>query len=276
MCARKITRYERVKEMDKPATGNWFSGLPLKDQVAIITGGGTGIGRATGLTLSSAGAKVVIAGRRKEKLLGVCEEIKANGGECLAVRADVTLQEDIDNLISETLKAFGTINILVNNAGMALPRINTLDVTREDWQRLFDLNMTATFFVSQAAARVMAKNGGGRIVNVTSQRGINALPNIVPYCTSKGAIMSMTRALAVDLAPYNINVNAIAPGYVMTDMVSGLLSDKDRLQFVIDRTPLKKMGTQEEMAAAILYFCIPQSSYTTGHTLILDGGWSCY
>lgn len=261
--------------MSNQTTGNWLTGKPLEGKVAIVTGGGTGIGRATALTLASAGAKVVVAGRRKEKLLEVCEEIKANGGEGLAVRADVTVQEDIDNLVAETCKAFGTIDILVNNAGMALPRISTLDVTREDWNKLFDLNMTATFFVSQAVARVMAKNGGGRIVNVTSQRGINALPQIVPYCTSKGAIMSMTRALAIDLAPFNINVNAIAPGYVMTDMVAGLLSDKERLQSVLDRTPLKKLGTQEEMAAAILYFCIPQSSYTTGHILILDGGWSC-
>ncbi len=261
--------------MGKEATGNWFGGLPLKGQVAIITGGGSGIGRATALTFAAAGAKVVVAARRKEKLLEVCDEIKANGGEGLAFRTDVTVQEDIDNLVSATCEAFGGIDILVNNSGMALPRANTLNVTREDWEKLFALNMTSAFFVSQAAARVMARNGGGRIVNVTSQRGINALPEIVPYCTSKGAIMSMTKALAIDLAPFNINVNAIAPGYVMTDMVAGLLADKERLQSVLDRTPLKKMGTQEEMAAAILYFCIPQSSYTTGHTLILDGGWSC-
>lgn len=261
--------------MGKEVTGNWFGGLPLKGQVAIITGGGSGIGRATALALAAAGAKVVVAGRRKEKLLEVCDEIKANGGEGLAVRTDVTVPEDIDNLVAATCEAFGKVDILVNNSGMALPRASTLNVTREDWEKLFALNMTATFFVTQAAARVMARNGGGRIVNVTSQRGINALPEIVPYCTSKGAIMSMTKALAIDLAPFNINVNAIAPGYVMTDMVAGLLADKERLQSVLDRTPLKKMGTQEEMAAAILYFCIPQSSYTTGHTLILDGGWSC-
>jgi len=148
-----------VKEVGKEATGNWFGGLPLKDQVAIITGGGSGIGRTTALTLAAAGAKVVVAARRKEKLLEVCEEIKANGGVGLAVRTDVTVQEDIDNLVSATCEAFGKIDILVNNSGMALPRTSTLNVTREDWEKLFALNMTAAFFVTQAVARVMARNG---------------------------------------------------------------------------------------------------------------------
>ena len=257
-------------------TGNWFGELPLKGQVAVITGGGTGIGRACAETLAAAGAKVVVAARRIEPLEEVVAAVKANGGEALAVSTDVTIQADIDKLVAETVKAFGRIDILVNNSGMAIPRAHTFDVTREDWERIMALNMTANFFVAQACSREMAKVGGGRIVNMTSQRGINALPGIVPYCTSKGAIMSMTRALAVDLAPQNITVNAVAPGYVMTDMVAGLLADKERLQGVLDRTPLKKMGTADEMAAAVLYFVQPAATYTTGQTLVLDGGWSVY
>ncbi|SDE56068.1 SDR family NAD(P)-dependent oxidoreductase [Sporomusa acidovorans] len=260
--------------MDNPSKGNWVNTVPLKGQVAVVTGGGTGIGRGIAETFAAAGAKVVVAGRREEKLAEVCEAIKATGGEALGVRTDVTVQADIDNLMEQACKMFGTVNILVNNSGMALPRCNTLNVAREDWEKLFALNMTSAFFVSQAAAKVMAKNGGGRIVNMTSQRGISALPGIVPYCTAKGALMSMTKALAIDLAPNNINVNAVAPGYVHTDMVAGLLADPDRLQSVLDRTPLRKMGTVDEMAAAVLYLVIPQSSYTTGQTLILDGGWS--
>ncbi len=261
--------------MGNAMKGNWFAGLPLQGQVAIVTGGGTGIGRGIAETFASAGAKVVVAGRREEKLAEVCAAIKANGGEALGVRTDVTVQADIDNLMEQTCKVFGSITILVNNSGMALPRCSTLDVTREDWEKLFALNMTSGFFVAQAAAKVMAKNGGGRIVSMTSQRGISAMPGIVPYCTSKGALMSMTKALAIDLAPYNINVNAVAPGYVQTDMVAGLLSDPERLKGVLDRTPLHKMGTVDEMAAVVLYFVLPQSSYTTGQTMILDGGWSC-
>ncbi|MBF7082504.1 glucose 1-dehydrogenase [Desulfallas sp. Bu1-1] len=257
-------------------TGNWFGVLPLQGQVAVVTGGGTGIGRAIALALAGAGAKVVVASRNKEKLLRVCEEIKANGGESLAVRTDVTCQEDIDNLIAASCEAFERIDILVNNAGMAIPRTSALDVSRQDWEKILGVNLTAVFFVSQAAARVMAKNGGGRIVNITSIRGTNALPGITPYCTSKGAVMALTKALAVDLAQYNINVNAVAPGYVPTDMVAGLLADPDKTNFILERTPLHKMGTPEEVAAAVLYFCIPQASYTTGHTLVLDGGWSCY
>ncbi|MGI5912726.1 MAG: SDR family NAD(P)-dependent oxidoreductase [Syntrophomonadaceae bacterium] len=256
--------------------GNWFEGTPLTGQVAVVTGGGTGIGRACAETLAAAGAKVVVAARRKEPLQEVVDAIKANGGDALAVSTDVTVQADIDNLVAETVKAFGRIDILVNNSGMAIPRAHTFNVTREDWEKIMALNMTSLFFVSQACAKEMAKVGGGRIVNMTSQRGVNALPEIVPYCTSKGAIMAMTKALAVDLAPQNITVNAVAPGYVMTDMVSGLLADKDRMQFVLDRTPLKKMGTADEMAAAVLYFVQPAATYTTGQTLILDGGWSVY
>lgn len=262
--------------MSKPAKENWVNTLPLQGQVAIVTGGGTGIGRGIAETFAAAGAKVVVAGRREDKLAEACAAIAAGGGEALGIRTDVTAQADIDNLVEQTCKAFGTVTILVNNSGMALPRCNMLEVAREDWETLFALNMTSAFFVSQAVARVMARNGGGRIVNMTSQRGINALPGIVAYCTAKGALMAMTRALAIDLAPNNINVNAVAPGYVQTDMVAGLLADPERLKFVIDRTPLRKMGTVDEMAAAVLYLVIPQSAYTTGQTLILDGGWSCW
>lgn len=262
--------------MDNKATENWFkNSVPLQGKVAVVTGGGTGIGRATALTFSTAGAKVVLAGRRIEKLIGVQEEIKANGGEVISVATDICVQKDIDNLMTEACKTFGKVDILANISGISIPRINTLDIKAEDWDKVLNTNMRATFFVSQAAARVMAKNGGGRIITMTSQRGVRALPNIVPYCVSKGALMSMTNALAVDLAPYNINVNAVAPGYVMTDMVAGLLADKERYNSVIDKTPLRKMGTVDEIAAAVLYFCIPQSSYTTGQTMILDGGWGC-
>ena len=164
--------------------------------------------------------------------------------------ADVTKQEDIDRIVAETLKAYGRIDILVSNAGMALPRCHTFDFTREDWRRIFDLNLDAGYFLAQACGREMAKTGGGRIVFMTSQRGISAMQNIAPYCITKGAVMAMIKALAIDLAPYQINVNGVAPGYVMTDMVSGLLADEARLKNVLDKTPLGKMGTTDEMAAA--------------------------
>lgn len=257
-------------------TGNWLASASLTGQVAVVTGGGTGIGRACAETLAAAGAKVVVAARRLEPLQEVVSAIKSNGGEALAVSADVTTQADIDKVVTETVKAFRRIDILVSNSGMSIPRCHIFDVTKEDWERLMALNMTAGFFVAQACGREMAKVGGGRIVFMTSQRGISGLPGIVPYCTSKGAIMSMTKALAVDLAPQNITVNAVAPGYVMTDMVAGLLADKERLQAVYDRTPLRKMGTVDEIAAAVLYFVQPEATYTTGQSLILDGGWSVY
>ena len=254
----------------------WVSSSVLQGKVAIVSGGGTGIGKAISLSLAAAGAKVVIASRRKEKLDEVVDLIKQGGGSALAVTTDVGKQEDIDNLAKATCDAFGTIDILINNSGVSIPRASTLDVTREDWHKVMDINLDAYFFMAQAAARVMAKNGGGRIVNMTSLRGTNALPNIVPYCTSKGAVSSMTKALAVDLASLKINVNAVAPGYIPTDMVAGLLADKDKVQNILDRTPLGIMGSVEEVAAAVMYFCIPQTPYTTGQVLALDGGWSCF
>jgi len=257
---------------------NWFSVDPkehLDGKVAIVTGGGTGIGAACAETLAAAGAKIVVAARRKEKLESTVSSIREAGGEAIAVSADVTKQEDIDKIVSETISTYGRIDILVSNAGMALPRCHTFDFTREDWRRIFDLNLDAGYFLAQACGKEMAKTGGGRIVFMTSQRGISAMQNIAPYCITKGAVMAMVKALAIDLAPYQINVNGVAPGYVMTDMVSGLLADEARLKNVLDKTPLGKMGNTDEMAAAVLYFCLPQSSYTTGQTAILDGGWSC-
>ena len=257
---------------------NWFSVDPkehLGGKVAIVTGGGTGIGAACAGTLAAAGAKIVVAARRKEKLESTVSDIREAGGAAIAVSADVTKQEDVDRIVAETIAAYGRIDILVSNAGMALPRCHTFDVTREDWRRIFDLNLDAGYFLAQACGKEMAKTGGGRIVFMTSQRGISAMQNIAPYCITKGAVMAMVKALAIDLAPYQINVNGVAPGYVMTDMVSGLLADEARLKNVLDKTPLGKMGTTDEMAAAVLYFCLPQSSYTTGQTAILDGGWSC-
>lgn len=260
-----------LKEMQ-----TWVHPTVLKNKVAIVSGGGSGIGKAIALALAAAGAKVVVAGRRMEKLEEVAGLINSDGGIAMAVSTDVSKQADIDNLMAATVKAYGTLDILSNNSGVSIPRTSTLDVTREDWHKVMDVNMDACFFMAQGAARIMSKNGGGRIINMTSLRGTNALPNIVPYCTSKGAVTSMTKALAVDLASMNINVNAVAPGYVPTDMVAGLMADKDKVKGILDRTPLGIMGTVEEVAAAVMYFCLPQTTYTTGHVMVLDGGWSCF
>lgn len=254
----------------------WVSATALQNKVAIVSGGGSGIGKAIALAFAASGAKVVVAGRRKDKLDEVVNIITTGGGIAMSVPTDVSKQADIDNLMQTTVNNYGTLDILSNNSGVSIPRTSTLDVTRDDWHTIMDVNLDACFFMAQGAARIMAKNGGGRIVNMTSLRGTNALPNIVPYCTSKGAVTSMTKALAVDLASMKINVNAVAPGYIPTDMVAGLMADKDKVQGILDRTPLGIMGTVEEVAAAVMYFCIPQTTYTTGHVMVLDGGWSCF
>ncbi|MGI6105007.1 MAG: SDR family NAD(P)-dependent oxidoreductase [Raoultibacter sp.] len=258
---------------------NWFSKDPkehLAGKTAIVMGGGSGIGKAAAQTLAAAGANLVIAGIPEAPLHESVEEIKAEGGNAIAVLTDGTKMDQLENLVNTTVKEFGGLDIVVSSAGIAIPRANSLDVKKEDWDRIFSINLDANFFLAQAAGRVMKDNpDGGQMVFVSSQRGISAMENIAPYSITKAAVMGMVRSLAIDFAQYQICVNGIAPGYVMTDIVRNVFKENPaQEEYVYSRTPLKKLGTLDDMAAAILLLCLPQASYTTGQTLILDGGWS--
>lgn len=251
----------------------------LSGKVALVTGASSGIGRASALALANQGAKVVVAARRLDRLQALVAEIKNRGHDALAVQMDVTKKTDIDNAVAQTVKTFGRLDILLNNAGVA-EFAPFLDMTEAQWDKTIDTNLKGYFLVSQAAAREMAKNnppaGGGRIIMISSiaSAGVGVgFPQIAQYCASKGGIIGLTEALADELAPMGILVNAIGPGVIETEMTEGMLKDPKQAEALLARAPLKRVGKAEEIAAAVVYFASDEASYTTGATLYVDGGW---
>lgn len=251
----------------------------LTGKVALVTGASSGIGRACALALAQQGAKVVVAARRIDKLNELVAEIKTSGKEALAVQLDVTQKIQIDNAINQTIQNFGKLDILVNNAGVA-EFVPFLKITEEQWDETLDTNLKGYFLVAQAAANEMAKNnppaGGGRIINIASiaSGGVGiGFPQIAHYCASKGGVVGMTEALAIELAPMGILVNAIGPGVIESEMTENLLKDPTQAQALLARSPLKRAGKPEEIAAAVVYLASNEASYTTGATLYVDGGW---
>jgi len=247
----------------------------LTGKVAVITGASSGIGEATAYQLSKQGAAVVLAARRKEKLEAVATALTSQGGKVLPVATDVGKKEDVDHLVSQAVAAYGKIDILVNNAGIA-HFAPFLEMTEEQWDETLDINLKGYFLIAQACVREMKKNSYGRVVNIASiaMGGVGiGFPAIAHYCASKGGIVAFTEALAVELAPYGILVNAIAPGVIETEMTQGLLSDEKSKEGLFARIPLKRAGKAQEIAHSIAFLVSDEASYVTGATLIVDGGY---
>lgn len=247
----------------------------LTGKVALVTGASSGIGRATALALAMQGAKVVVAARRIDKLTALAAEIKSHGKEALPVQMDVTKKSDIDNAVAAAVKTFGRLDILVNNAGVA-EFVPFLDMTEAQWDKTIDTNLKGYFLVAQAAAREMAKNKWGRIIMISSiaSAGVGVgFPQIAQYCASKAGVIGLVEAMADELAPMGILVNAIGPGVIESEMTEGMLKDPKQAEVLLARAPLKRAGKAEEIAAAVVYFASAESSYTTGATLYVDGGW---
>ncbi len=246
----------------------------LKGQSAVVTGGGSGIGRSTAILLAAAGADVMIADINSVSAEETASEIVADGGSALATSLDVTDEQAVELLFSDMVKRFGHIDILVNNAGLAIRRA-AVELSASDWQRVVDINMTAVFLCARAAARHMiSRGGGGSIVNVASIMGLSGgglYPNI-SYQTTKGAVVNMTRALAVEWAPHRIRVNAVAPTYVRTAFIAPILSQPELVERIESMTPLRRLAEPEEVAAAIHFLSCGAAAMVTGHTLPVDGG----
>lgn len=261
---------------------NWFATNPkeqLAGKTAVVMGGGSGIGKATAQALTAAGANVMVCGVPEDICLETAKELNEAGGNAIGMFCDGTKQSDIDAMLEKTMAEFGSIDMVVSTAGISLPRTNALEVTEDMWEKIFAVNVKANWFIATSAAKYMKEAGnGGKIVLISSGRGDRAMENIAPYCTTKSAVMGMVRALAVDLAQFNIRVNGIAPGYVMTPMVEKVFADNPAQEaYVKSRTPLADytyMGSLDEMAEAIMFFLLPVNEYTTGQTITLDGGWS--
>ena len=247
----------------------------LKGKVAIITGARRGMGRSHAITLAKAEAKVVVADISLEDCEIVVDEIKKMKGEAMAVKCDVTKKEEVDNMVKAAVKKWGKVDILVNNAGICQFK-PFLELTEEEWDRTIDINLKGYFLCAQAAAKEMVKQKSGIIVNIASiamgQVGVG-FPTLVHYSASKGGIVAMTETLALELAPYNIRVNAISPGAIETPMIDPLKADPKTMEGTLARIPLHRVGKPEEVSNLVLFLASGTSSYMTGSTVVIDGGW---
>ncbi|MEK7080226.1 MAG: SDR family NAD(P)-dependent oxidoreductase [Patescibacteria group bacterium] len=248
----------------------------LRGKVAIITGARRGMGRTHALTLARAGAKVVVSDVSQEECEAVVQEIKNEKGEALAVKCDISNKIEVDNLIQQTLAKFGKVDILVNNAGIC-PFNPFLEMKEEDFKKVIDVNLKGYFLCSQAAAKEMAKQKSGAIVNIASiamgQVG-SGFAGLTHYCASKGGIVAMAEAMSLELAPLGIRVNTIAPGAIDTPMVASVKQDMKNLESMLAGIPLKRMGKPEEISNAVLFLASDESSYMTGSVVVVDGGWT--
>lgn len=246
----------------------------LKDKVVLITGARRGMGKADALLMAEAGAKVVLADISQEECQQVADEIKKAGGQALALKCDVSKQKEVEEMVKKTVKEFGRLDILVNNAGVCQFK-PFLEMTEEEWSRTLDINLKGYFLCAQAAAKEMAKQKSGVIVNIASivmgQIG-KGMAGLAHYSASKGGIAALTKTLAVELAPYNIRVNAIAPGAIDTPMANSS-ADPKILEPLLAAVPMKRIGKAEEIASTVLFLASDASSYITGSIVVVDGGW---
>ena len=243
----------------------------LEGRVAIITGGGTGIGRGIALEFAKAGADVVVASRRLSNLEKVAEEVRALGKRSLAVQTDISRKTDVDNLVQRVMDEFSVIDILVNNAGTVV-RTSLFKHSEEDWDRVLDTNLKSYYLCSQAVGRRMVEQKKGNIINISSIRGITAAPGRVSYSVSKAGVVMLTRVLALELAHYNIRVNAIAPGWVKTELTKVQWSDPETYKEITAKIPLGQVAEPSEIASVALFLASDLSSYVTGTTIVVDGG----
>lgn len=247
----------------------------LKGKTAIVTGGGRGLGAQIAQGFAEAGANVVLCSRKVE----VCEEVAAElaeiGVQTLALACDVTQPEDIANVVSKTLETFGQIDILVNNSGASWGT-PAVEMPYEAWQKVFDVNVNGTFLMSQAVGKIMLEQKSGKIINIASVAGLGGtLPEFmdtIGYNASKGAVITLTKDLAVKWGPYGVNVNAIAPGFFPTKM-SKVLIERGQ-DYLMGVTPLKRLGTENDLKGVALFLAAAASNYITGDVIVVDGGMS--
>lgn len=245
----------------------------LNGKVALVTGGGSGLGRGLALALAEAGADVAVAGRGAG-LEETAELIRGTGRRAQVCKVDLNGTAQIPGLLDRVEAELGGLDILVNNAGTTR-RVQALEFGEADWDAVVNLNQRTLFFLSQAAARRMAARGRGKVVNIASMLSFQGGVNVVAYTASKHAVAGITKAMANELAPLGVNVNAIAPGYMATDLTAALQEDSERNRQILERIPVGRWGIPADLAGAVVYLAAPASDYVQGHLLAVDGGWLC-
>jgi 2-dehydro-3-deoxy-D-gluconate 5-dehydrogenase len=254
-----------------------FPSLRVDGKIAIVTGTGTGLGQASALALAQAGASVVMTELPPKLAAAEATARQATeeyGAKTLVAPLDLLQLDTIGALVDQAVEHFGRIDILVNNAGINIQRM-ALDVTEDDWDKVLDVNLKGLFFTSQAVARVMVRQGtGGKIVNIASQMGVVGYIKRAAYCSSKAGVVNLSRVLAFEWAEYGIRVNCIGPTFVETPLTAPMFEDKAFRDDVLHRIPLGRLGKPEDVVGAVIYLASPASDMVTGHTLLVDGGWT--
>ena len=254
--------------------------MRLESKVALITGGGSGIGRACAEMFAREGAKVAVSDISPERAQATTQFVTSHGGEAIAISGDVSVGDDAQNMVSATVEKFGKLDVLVNSAGVsarnAMPKGSSPE---EVWDKVIDVNLKGTYMVSWHAMPEMAKSGGGSIINLSSIMGLVGYPvgmggGFNPYNPSKGGVLQFTRNLSIDSASKNVRVNCICPGYVETDLTSALTKDAEALRRLETLHPIGRLGQPEEIAYAALYLASDESGFVTGTPLVVDGGYT--
>jgi NAD(P)-dependent dehydrogenase (short-subunit alcohol dehydrogenase family) len=239
----------------------------LQDRVALVTGAGRNLGRAIALSLAEAGAHVAVTSRTLSEIERTEGEIKAKGQNALAIPMDVTDFNQVEKAVQKIISEFGRIDILVNNAATRSYK-SLIEISELEWRSVIDTNLTGAFFCCKAVGPVMIRQMGGRIINISSRVGLQGMANRVAYCASKGGLIQLTRALALEWAPYHILVNSVAPGLMNTPEMGKAIQERQAA------IPLKRAGEPEEIAPLVVYLASEACSYMTGEVIIIDGGWA--
>ncbi|MBH0166786.1 3-oxoacyl-ACP reductase FabG [Fictibacillus sp. 7GRE50] len=245
----------------------------LKGKKVLVTGGSKGIGKDIALSFSKLGSIVVISGRNEDDLSTAVDELKEHNPQCSYVKADIRKIDETYKMVDKAAAHMGGLDIVVNNAGINRPK-EAMDVTEEDWDAILDTNLKGSFFSSQRAAHYFIPQASGKIINIVSQMAFVGYVKRAAYCSSKGGAVQMTKALAVEWAPHNIKVNAVAPTFIETELTSDMFLDKEFYQDVLRRIPLGKLAQPSDVTGAVLFLASDMANFITGETIKVDGGWT--
>jgi len=241
----------------------------LKGKIALVTGGSKGIGRGMSLTLSRFGCDIAVVSRNLEEAQKVADEVRGFGVNSMALTADVTQRSQVQDMVAQAVEKFGRIDVLVSNAGMNI-RKPLLELEENEWDKVIDTNLKGVFLVGQAVGSVMVKQQSGKIINIASVAGIKGRPSLGAYCSSKGAVIQLTKVMALEWVDANVQVNAIAPSYIETPMTKDFISKKRDV--ILNRVPMRRLGTERDIDGALLLLSSHYSDFMTGQTIFVDGG----